>query len=458
MQFGKSIHSAFVLSLLIVFVGMEITPAQGALNTINFPQGGTIVYGRVDGVNTKAAAMGVVLRAVHNQCGEKPRVGRLFNANGTNSVAVFFTVDRHPQGQKPIPVAGMVIASESSPGHVEAALVTDSAERFGSTVNPMLTRLFSVWHPAGAGPSESPRAGSSSAGPASLRTVVLPDRSASVGVPDSWRLDPKSAGGTLGVNGPHGESAKLNLTRMAVDPNDPGLRQLQRGGIRTNTSGKIVYPWSSNLVQAFPNLFQQFWALNNVRLTASNYRLTNLQPVALSAGQQGVQATGYVDLDGRGMQEMNALLFTSSRVQGTYLVRIFITLLPRDVADRERATMGAVLASFKVNSAVVGQQASAIAAPAIAAIHQVGREAAARSAATNAANEAQHAGYWATQKNNARNNQGFSNYLLDQTVIQDNNKNTHGTVWNSTANALVEANPNRFQYVDTPNYWKGVDY
>ncbi len=113
---------------------------------------------------------------------------------------------------------------------------------------------------------------------------------------------------------------------------------------------------------------------------------------------------------------------------------------------------------YPLYSAVVNRQAGAIAAPAIAAIHQVGREAAARSAATNAANDAQHAGYWASQNSKARNNQGFSNYLLDQTVIQDNNKNTHGTAWNTTANALVEANPNRFQYVDTPNYWKGVDY
>jgi hypothetical protein len=31
-------------------------------------------------------------------------------------------------------------------------------------------------------------------------------------------------------------------------------------------------------------------------------------------------------------------------------------------------------------------------------------------------------------------------------------------VWNSTADALVKANPNRYEIVDTPNFWKGVDY
>jgi hypothetical protein len=56
------------------------------------------------------------------------------------------------------------------------------------------------------------------------------------------------------------------------------------------------------------------------------------------------------------------------------------------------------------------------------------------------------------------NNQGFSNYLLDQSVVQDNNTGGHGTAWNSTAEALVKTNPSRFQYVDNPNYIKGTDY
>jgi hypothetical protein len=34
----------------------------------------------------------------------------------------------------------------------------------------------------------------------------------------------------------------------------------------------------------------------------------------------------------------------------------------------------------------------------------------------------------------------------------------HGTVWNSTADALVKANPNRYEIVDNPNFWKGNDF
>jgi hypothetical protein len=71
--------------------------------------------------------------------------------------------------------------------------------------------------------------------------------------------------------------------------------------------------------------------------------------------------------------------------------------------------------------------------------------------------------YYARQDVNARRNQNFSHYILDQTVIQDNNMYNngtigHGTVWNSTADALVRSDPNRYEYVPQQNYWRGTDY
>jgi uncharacterized protein (UPF0147 family) len=146
-----------------------------------------------------------------------------------------------------------------------------------------------------------------------------------------------------------------------------------------------------------------------------------------------------------------------------WLSSLTIALLPDSVAAQEHATAGAIMASFQMNQAVVQQQANTIAAPTIAVIQQVGRDATARYNATQAANDAQHAAYWDRQDSNARNSQSFSNYLLDQTVVQDNNMYGNGTIghsteWNSTADALVKADPNRFETVDTPNYWKGTDY
>jgi hypothetical protein len=208
--------------------------AQTPLKTIDHPEGGKIVYGQVDGANSQAAAMGAVLRAVHNQCGDKPQVGKIYQVRGTNSVAVFFTAVRRAQGDNKA-VAGMIIATKVSPNHVEAALVTDDAARFGSTVNPLLRQLFSVWHPgeapvnAGATPAKTPAPASASGGAAAghsaqaaaLHTVSASDGSATIGIPDGWMLDPHSASGTMLMTGPHGCGHSNRTTQCGEPQADP---------------------------------------------------------------------------------------------------------------------------------------------------------------------------------------------------------------------------------------------
>ena len=78
--------------------------------------------------------------------------------------------------------------------------------------------------------------------------------------------------------------------------------------------------------------------------------------------------------------------------------------------------------------------------------------------ATETANDAQHAHWSAGQVENSRNIQGFSNYLLDQTVVQNNFTGEHATGWNAAADALVQSNPNKYSYVNTPNYIPGTDF
>src|SRR5580704_14104514 len=65
---------------------------QNGMKTLNAPQGGRIFYGPVAGQTTEAGAMGAVLRSLHEQLGERPQVGKLFQVRGTQSVAAFFSV------------------------------------------------------------------------------------------------------------------------------------------------------------------------------------------------------------------------------------------------------------------------------------------------------------------------------------------------------------------------------
>ncbi len=143
----KRFSFSLVLGLFLVAMGSHPVGAQTPLKTINNPQGGKVVYGLVDGATTPAMAMARVLRIVQNNCGDKPQVGRVFRVRGSNSDAVFFTVTNHPGGN--VPLAGMVIASQTGPKAVEAALVSDAAAHFSSTMNPLLKpvvrRLAAGW-------------------------------------------------------------------------------------------------------------------------------------------------------------------------------------------------------------------------------------------------------------------------------------------------------------------------
>lgn len=479
------------LILWLFFVGgCSLAPhAQPALTTLNSPQGGTIVYGLVDGATTQAAAIGSVLRTVHNSCGEKPQVGKVFRVRGTNSDAVYYTVVDHPQGNRQ--AAGLVIASQTGPNKVEAAMVTDDAARFDSTINPMLTKLFSVWHPGGTtmnpdgstGASSASASGAGGQTPAAsgLHKVTLSDNTASVSIPDGWVVDPRSSGGTAMVTGTHGEQISLNNWFSALDPS--GAQLYQRNGV-TLPRYMIVYPANADLVKSFPDIFQRLRASNG--LGPAPLQVDHIEQAAAPQGGHCVNVSGHMNPDGKGMQEMEAVLCSTSPAQGGLYNFIFSrSLLPNAVADQERGMMGAIMSSYDVNTALVQARSNAQMAPILASmrqnwqaqeqamvagnqqisnnIRQIGANATARMNATEAANDAQHASWNQGEDNISRNGQGFSNYLLDQSVVQNNNVGGngtvgHATVWNSKADALVKSDPNRYEIVNTPNYWNGVDY
>lgn len=466
---------SFLLSFLLANVWLA--NAQTPLTTVDMPQGGRIVYGKVKGADTQGAAMTHVLRVMHQNCGEKPQIGKVFKMRGTDSVGLFFSVVNHPAGN--VPVAGLIIAAGSGAQQAEAALVSDRADRFGSTINPMLTKLFSVWHPGGSAAvstsapvAKSPAtaaassAGGHSAPAAALRTVSAFDGSATIGIPDGWMLDPRSAGGTMLVTGPHGEQVYLGMSRMGIDPTHPGNRMIPR------VPGTVIYPFRGDMSKEFPNLFQA-WRRANGKPPAP-LQVDQVKPIQGSPGAHCAIVDGQVDPDGRGMQKFSDNMCASDPGNtGGYTVTLSHMLVPIALAEPEHATMNAILASWKVNLGVVNQQAATAVQQMnaetqaairrnqgiVANINQIGADATARYNATQAANDAQHAAWRQGQEDNSRNIQGFSNYLLDQTVIRDvQDPNTHVTVWNRAAEAWKKAYPDRIEEVPTSQYINGQDY
>jgi hypothetical protein len=410
-------------------------------------------------------AMARILHNVQSSCGEKPQVGKVFRVRGSNSDAVFFTVTNHPGGN--VPVAGMLIASETGPKGVEAALVSDAAARFGSSMNPLLSQLFGAWHPGGAAAPEGGAAGGRPAPPLPLQQVWNQDHSAIVAIPAGWKV--QGNGGTTLVLEPY-YNAMINLNLVRGATANPNYRPY--GGMTTGMGVKMVYPVNVDPVRGFPGFIKEFYRVGNQRI---DFRMATAEQMAGPPGQRCVHAIGHGLLFGatqpprpniteKDYWEMEFLACTTApNRMGDYTVTISTYEIDPRFVDRYRATMAAILQSYQVNQAVVHQEATEMAAPAIDAIHRVGAEATARMKANDIANDQQHAAWRQGEDNISRGTQGFSNYILDQTVVQDNNMYGngtigHGTLWNSEADALVKANPNRFEYVTVPNYWRGTDY
>jgi hypothetical protein len=456
-------------------------PAQTPLKHVQSPEGGKIMYGAVDGAASQAAGMASVLRAVHAGCGERPQVGRVFKFSGTDTVGVFFSVVNHPAGN--VKVAGLVMAATNPSHRVEAALLSDQASRFATTVNPMLKELLSEWHPGAMSAASASKGGSSGSAadgrPGSgirLHTLTASDNSASIGVADGWQLDPHSASSTMVLVGPNGELAVYGANKPAVDPYNPQQVNAVRYGIY-NGSGTMLYSYHPDLGRAYPELLQAWRRANNA--SPVKLQVDKIEPMnPPKGGGSCALVTGRIDADGQGMKKLVDDICQFPPAQwGAYSVTRNFEIMTDAQFEREHKTVMAMFLSARINQQVMNQQMQ----EKLAQKQQSDRqwrdwgqqesnriraqgEAAQKSFADRQAlNDAQHAGYWEQQDTNARNGQGFSNYLLDQTVIQgndlyDNSAVGHATVWNSTADALVKAYPNRFEIVDTPNYWRGIDY
>jgi len=486
----KSIRfSAWLISgLLMLGVCAPATLAQATWKAIDTPQGGKIAYGKVDGAASQADALISVLRSVHKNSGEKPVIGRVFRLRYTDSVAVFFTVVDHSNGNKP--VAGLVIAAAAGPKQVEVAVVSGDASRFGKNVNPMLQKLSDAWHPSGLKadsdptwcgyayrlyrrPSDAktntdaetaavkrwndelaftPQNNADTNPPLALNLVRTSDGTARAKIPDGWKLRSDSGSGALVITGPNGELAGFNMVRQAIDP-ESAEQQLPPNDAANKTSDHLVYPANADIVKAFPDLFQQWRRLNG--LGPTDLVIARAEKLPTPQGDRCVHVTGQVNPDGKGMQEMNTILCATEALRGKYMVLLFHTLLPLAVADKERATMSAILASFRLETP--RYQRPDIETPRYEINRYVAQEKSGLYGVIEQEFNSSRA-VIAAQGCHPSDPWGYNSYLFNEETLPKIDRSGNGATWNSAADALVKADPKHFEYVDTLNSVIGQDY
>jgi hypothetical protein len=192
----------------------------------------------------------------------------------------------------------------------------------------------------------------------------------------------------------------------------------------------------------------------------ADFRITSESPAQLMPNARCFHIEGTADFhNGKGTNELNDIYCIGPEGRaGGWGSYIFGYTAPQAVAEKERATLGAIVQSFHMNQRVVNQQAAAIAGPSIVQSMRIGQIVNARVQAAHQAEAIQNSSVYQHWDSMDKRSQDFENYQLGYAVVADTGNNAHGTLWADDAAALVKSNPNQFEYVSAPNYWKGIDY
>ena len=454
-------QEAPVMFKFILFLPILTTfAAAQSLRTVNNPSGGHVTYGIFDQDSTKQAAMVDMLRKVHANFGDKPQIGQFFESKQGETVGTFFTVTAKKQNNKP--VAGMILVTMPAGLKPSAACLYDDASRFNST-RPALMKLLiaSVTGNSSndSGVSDEPSANRTRSagrpGPvAQLHRVSAPDGSASMQIPDGWRVMNGSGGGQLAVEGPHGENMAMGIVNGNIyDPTNPQARNMIQYMSRGNTPHSVC-PFSRDLVAIYKCVSQQ--QRQRMRMSPiASFKVNNYQNLGQS---QYLQQNAVVDADidfgdGKGVMRANIQLGTTT-VGNQYSLFVGQVNVPESIADQEWPTVMAAAKTYSQNQGVVQGQIN----QQISNQNSWFENQQSQHRAQVAQGDASTAAFNAHNDQIDRQSKTFQNLTLDQSVLEDSQENARGTITNNTADAYVKANPDRYRIVPQQDWIKGQDY
>ena len=321
---------------------------QPALQIVRGQQGGGLAYTAVAGASNQAGGLTFILRTVHNDCGEQPKIGQPFQFSGTQMVGMFFTVVNHSQGNEQL--AGLALATLSGPNQVQAGLVFDDASRIGSTVNPLLAQLLSMWNPTA--PAATGTGGASGGASAALARPQVRPSSCCRHCRRSRRLTTRPAWAFLLAGSWIAETAAMALSsyrhqrraysplsmyRGGVDPTDPTQRQLIAEHYNVIPPGTVVYAFRGDIVHEFVPLFQA-WRKAGGQGPAQINVVDEKSPPPNpgNPGNHCVMADGQMNPDGKGMQFFSCMMCASMPAPppqgGGYSISLSNTMMPLAVA------------------------------------------------------------------------------------------------------------------------------
>jgi hypothetical protein len=476
----RNVLSAVLLSAPLLALGQ----GSPAVSVINNPGGGTIATAQMPAQHTVQGAMGRVLQYVRYRFGARPQITRVLRGADGKTLAVIFTVKATREGNQEMAGLALVAVSPSAPGR--GAVLSDQADRFRTTVKPMLDRLFQrpggttagnpappansapsgtatdYVPPSKPAPAAGPPAASHAAVPghtspssskaAALHQTAFPDNSGVLGLPDGWKITGAHAGEVTAV-GPDNAALHYDWQFPAINLGTPAGRKTlaSTGG---KLGGNYDIPYGTDAATTFKSALTQFFQKQRTEVPSIEVISATQQAQNQGATTYGIVANFGASAGASAARAWTQLTIWPLSPYGNYLIVMNLIKFPGQGVDQNEATAIAMFHSYVVNNSVALAQASSD--------HQQAQQAVDAQMAINRrqqeASDRQFTNYQRQQDIQDRQFQSFDNDLLDRTVVRDSDLNEHGTVSNDLADALVQANPDRFQEVPASQYVKGIDY
>jgi len=329
-------------------------------------------------------------------------------------------------------------ASKSGSAGAQAAIANAS----GSSAPPASASASA----SGAAPAPNSAASPASAGTTPLKPSApaekltqtpFPDNSGSVGLPAGWKITAARQGDVM-AQGPHGETMRFGMAQSAVDYSNLQSRVLGRGPGGTAPGNFVAIPFGTPGDVAYKQVVAQLSQKQHKPAPAINYSLVKPMP-SQGAGKNYFMLGNITTPTGPVATWIEVMEGTMGPA-GAWLLNIFQVSVPQAYADQEANTVGSMFSTYKTNDAVIMGQISA-------------DEKTTQQITNN---------FMQTSKTmmdaSNRSFQAEDNYIRGTTVISDGALNAHGTVDDDVAQALIAADPNRFQAVPTSQFVKGIDY
>jgi hypothetical protein len=455
-----------ILWILLAAPLLAATQSFPGVTVLDHPGGGTIAYAQMPAQHTAQGAINRVMQYVAARFGGTPKVSHVLKSKDGNSLAVTFTIQATTQ--TPGAMTGLALVSVTPSGPGKGAVLSDQSDRFGTTVADMLRQMQQVAPGArattamasgaatGATPAATPtpappspasagapQAAGSPVGP--LHATALPDGSGTVGLPDGWKITAAHAGEVI-AQGPPPGALHFDYQVMAYDPSrtSPGTG-FQR------LPGMHAIPYDADIA---------------TKLTLSINQNAQLQhkapPTVKWLATQQVATNNYIIVDdvtpsdgSTPFRAWTQIFVGPLNPMGAYAMTLFqIMLTQQQSADQGNATVKALFGGYQANAQKIMAQLAADKANTDNIVEQFQRRSAANQAITDNYIANSQRSFDSQQRSFAADDYA----LLGNTVVRDRDFSEHGLVSDNLADALTQADPNRFQEVPPSQYVKGVDY